>query len=91
LEEGLANASALTETSKKTKDSKIDDALTGTWPKARLDMTKEISFVGFSGGIRCEFVEKNQRVCMPHLPFKDPEIWNTVPHLFDGSRISRAT
>jgi predicted RNA binding protein YcfA (HicA-like mRNA interferase family) len=84
LEEGLANAAALIETLKKTKNSKIDDALAGYVDESPPGYDQGNKLRRVFRRMRCEFAEKNQRVCLAHLPFKDPEIWNTAPHLFDG-------
>jgi predicted RNA binding protein YcfA (HicA-like mRNA interferase family) len=35
-------------------------------------------------GVRCQFAEDNQRVCLPHIPRKNPEVWRTTPHMFNG-------
>lgn len=34
--------------------------------------------------VRCEFAEANQRICLPHLPHKAPDVWRTAPHMFNG-------
>ena len=34
--------------------------------------------------VGCEFAEENQRICLPHLPGKDPSVWRTAPHMFNG-------
>jgi predicted RNA binding protein YcfA (HicA-like mRNA interferase family) len=83
-EEGLANASALADSKKRLSDPVVDNAL----EKYVLD-----SPPGYDQGVRmrrdfqterCAFAEENQRICLPHLRGKHPDVWRTTPHMFDG-------
>lgn len=33
---------------------------------------------------RCLFAEQNQQACLPGLPRKNPSVWASAPHMFDG-------
>jgi predicted RNA binding protein YcfA (HicA-like mRNA interferase family) len=83
-EEGLANATALKETWKKLRDSKVDKALAGYVAECLPGYDQGNKFRRVFENIRCQFAEKNHHVCLPQLPSKDPEIWKTAPHLFHG-------
>lgn len=84
LEEGLANACALQDAYDRLRDSNVDCALIGY---------VQDSPPGYNQGemvrrrmmtVRCQFAERNQHVCLPHLPSKTPELWRTATHMFDG-------
>jgi predicted RNA binding protein YcfA (HicA-like mRNA interferase family) len=80
----LANATALKETWKKLRDSKVDKALTNYVAECPPGYDQGNKFRRVFDNIRCHFAEKNHHVCLPQLPAKDPEIWKTAPQLFRG-------
>ena len=84
VEEGLANATALTETKKRLRNQKADKALVAYVAESPPGYDQGNRFRRVFEKVRCEFAEENQRVCLPHLPSKNPEIWKTAPHLFHG-------
>jgi predicted RNA binding protein YcfA (HicA-like mRNA interferase family) len=84
LEEGLASATALKGTSEKVNSRKVDRALQGYVADCPPGDREGNKFVPIFEKVRCEFAEKNQRICLPTLPSKDPGIWKTAPHLFHG-------
>lgn len=84
LEEGLANAVALSDTLNSTKNKDVDCAL--------VDYVKD-SPPGYDQGevirgnffsVRCNFAEENQQICMPHLPKIHSDVWRTAPYMFNG-------
>ncbi|OPY76621.1 MAG: YcfA-like protein [Syntrophorhabdus sp. PtaU1.Bin050] len=85
LEEGLANASALFNCYQKSGKSKILDAalvkfVEGNPPGYNRGDLIRREFVP----VRCRFAEENQQISLPHLPAKNPDVWKTAPHMFDG-------
>jgi predicted RNA binding protein YcfA (HicA-like mRNA interferase family) len=86
LEEALANASALIDRSAKQGDPAVDKALEGYVLDSPpgYDQGVRIRKGNLLRTLRCEFAEKNQNICLPMLPAKNPDIWHTAPHLFDG-------
>jgi predicted RNA binding protein YcfA (HicA-like mRNA interferase family) len=84
LEEGLANAAGLNETFKKTKNPAVDDALAWIVADSPPGYDQGNNIRSIFKRIRNEFAERNQSVCLSHLPSKDPEMWNSSPHIFDG-------
>jgi predicted RNA binding protein YcfA (HicA-like mRNA interferase family) len=83
-EEGLANATALKETWKKLRNSKVDKALASYVAECPPGYDQGNKFRRVFDNIRCQFAEKNHHVCLPELPSKSPEVWKTAPHLFHG-------
>lgn len=90
LEEGLAEAFALKHTYEKLRNKAIDAALSAhvgdSPPGYRLGGSIRKTWDETRG----EFSEANQSICFPHLPSKDPSIWRTAPHMFDGIANIRA-
>ena len=84
LEEGLANATALSESLNRLRNPKADKALASyvTESPPGYDQGNKVRRV--FKRVRCEFAEKNQRICLPRLPSKSPEVWSVASHLFDG-------
>lgn len=84
LEEGLANASALSHRS--AWDGIVDKALEDYVLNSPPGYSKgvEIRNGDLLATVRCQFAENNQRFCLPHLPGKNADIWRTAPHLFHG-------
>lgn len=84
LEEGLADAFALKHTFSILKDRDIDEALCShvldTPPGYRMGVEIRRRWEE----VRSEFAEANQHFCFPHLPAKNPNVWRTAPHMFDG-------
>jgi predicted RNA binding protein YcfA (HicA-like mRNA interferase family) len=66
------------------KRPEVDKALTGYVADCPPGHREGNTFRRVFEKVRCEFAEKNQRICLPQLPFKDPDIWRTAPHLFHG-------
>jgi hypothetical protein len=83
-EEGLANASALKDTFKATKNPIIDQALVGYVQDSPPGYDQGDIIRGNFYPVRGVFAEENQQGCLPHLPKKHPEVWRTAPHMFDG-------
>ena len=84
LEEGLANASALKDSDSKLKDSAVNKALEAYVLANPPGYDQGVRIRGQFQPVRCEFAEENQRICLPHLPGKDPSVWRTAPHMFNG-------
>lgn len=84
LEEGLANASALNDQRVKQIDPATDKALEGYVLDSPPGYDLGVSIREDLLSVRCKFAEQNQRFSLPQLPPKDPEVWRTAPHLFDG-------
>lgn len=84
LEEGLANARALDKTWQALEDWDVNQALvsyvTASLPGYRLGAKIQRDF----DAVRSQFSEANQHECLPHLPTRHPDIWRSVPRLFDG-------
>jgi hypothetical protein len=76
--------------SKKAKRPKVEKALTGYVADCPPGDREGNTFRRVFERVRCEFAEKNQRICLSRLPSKDPDIWKTAPIFFMESRISRA-
>jgi hypothetical protein len=84
LEEGLANASALSDSHEKLKDGVVKAALEGYVLDSPPGYNQGVRIRGEFLSERCRFSEENQQICLPHLPSKDPKVWGAAPHLFDG-------
>jgi predicted RNA binding protein YcfA (HicA-like mRNA interferase family) len=84
LEEALANASALNDGHKRIRDSIVDQALIGYVQASPPGYNRGDQIRGVFRKERCEFAEANQRICLPHLPPKRPDVWHTMPHMFNG-------
>lgn len=84
LEEGLANASALMDSRKKMRSPSVDDALCGYVSDSPPGYDQGARIRKTFLSTRCVFAEENQNVCLPLLPPKNPEVWRTTPHMFDG-------
>lgn len=84
LEEGLANASALTDTCRRFRDPNIARALEGYVLDSPPGYDQGVNLREDFQSARCEFAEQNQRICLPRLPHKDPDVWRSAPHMFDG-------
>ena len=84
LEEGLANASALKDSLGRSKDAQANDALIEYVLSCPPGYNRGNEFRKELPEIRSALAEDNQRVCLPHLPQKDPGVWLSAPHLFDG-------
>jgi len=83
LEEGLANAEALEKSSKRQHYSGICHALSSVVQDSPPGYSQGNFFCSQFAEIRNQFAEDNQRICLPHIPSKNPNIWGTVQHLFD--------
>lgn len=83
-EEGLANASALKDTYKATKNLAIDQALVGYVKDSPPGYDQGEKVRNDFYPVRNVFAEENQQTCLPHLPKKNPEIWHSATHMFDG-------
>jgi predicted RNA binding protein YcfA (HicA-like mRNA interferase family) len=85
MEEGLANASALIDSHKKLRTKAIDKAFSNyveqNPPGYKHGNKYRPDFIN----VKCVFAENNHNYCMPIMPKKNPEIWRTAPHLFDGN------
>jgi predicted RNA binding protein YcfA (HicA-like mRNA interferase family) len=84
LEEGLANASALDLTWEGLRSKDIEQALVGYVKDSPPGYRKGVEIRGDMASVRCQFAEDNQRVCLPHIPRKNPAVWRTTPHMFNG-------
>ncbi len=84
LEEGLGNACALYDVRKKLRHDEIDRCLAGYVSDSPPGYDQGNTFRKMFREIRCKFAEENQHICLPHLPRKNPEVWQTAPHLFHG-------
>ena len=84
LEEGLANASALRDSAGKLKDRCVDEALEAYVLENPPGYDQGVRIRGEFQTTRCKFAEANQHICLPHLPAKDPAVWRTAPHMFNG-------
>lgn len=84
FEEGIADAVALQDGAKKLKCLDSDKALEGYVLDCPPGYNQGVRIRGDFQATRCEFAEQNQRICLPHLPGRDPAIWCTAPHMFNG-------
>jgi len=84
LEEGLANASALDLTWKRLRSKDIEQALSGYVKDSPPGYRRGVEIRPDITGVRCQFAEDNQNFCLPHIPKKNPEVWRTTPHMFNG-------
>ncbi|MEI6154985.1 MAG: type II toxin-antitoxin system HicA family toxin [Deltaproteobacteria bacterium] len=84
LEEGLANATALLDCWKKLPYKNIDRSLSLYVDQSPPGYDQGNVFRPQFVKVRCDFAEGNQRISLPQLPAKNPEIWRTSPHLFHG-------
>jgi len=84
IEEGLGNASSLIEIQKKLHDKIVDRALAQYVDNSPPGYDQGNVFRPDFLGVRCRFMENNQHICLPHLPNRNPEVWRSTPHLFDG-------
>ena len=84
IEEGLANASALELTYKGLRNKEIDQALVGYVRDCPPGYRRGVEIRQDIAGVRCKFAEENQHFCLPHLPKKNPKVWLTTPHMFNG-------
>jgi predicted RNA binding protein YcfA (HicA-like mRNA interferase family) len=84
LEEGLAEAFALRHTYEKQRNKAIDAALSSHVEDSPPGYRLGVSIRKTWDDTRSEFSEANQTICLPHLPSKNPSIWRTAPHMFDG-------
>ncbi|MDP2662415.1 MAG: type II toxin-antitoxin system HicA family toxin [Dehalococcoidia bacterium] len=84
LEEGLSNAVALLDSHRRMKDRRVDQALTGYVLNSPPGYDQGARIRRQEKSVRCQFAERNQQICLPHLPCKTPEVWRTAPHMFDG-------
>ena len=84
LEEGLANASALSECNKKFQHSILDCAMEGYVKESPPGYDQGVKIRREFLSVRCRFAEANQGICLPLLPSKNPDIWKTAQHMFNG-------
>jgi predicted RNA binding protein YcfA (HicA-like mRNA interferase family) len=84
LEEGLANASALLSTSKNSKCAASDTALIEYVKASSPGYRMGAEFKKQLVDVRNHFAEENVHKCFPHLPRKNPNIWQTAPYMFNG-------
>jgi predicted RNA binding protein YcfA (HicA-like mRNA interferase family) len=84
LEEALANATALEEVWKKTKDKHLLRALEGYVKDNPAGYNRGVEIRDRFRETRNEFAENNHQACFPETPRKRPQIWETTPHMFDG-------
>lgn len=83
LEEGLANAHALQKVHK-CRGLHAFPALCGYVRESPPGYDQGVNIRENPDPVRYRFAEDNQNICLPHLPPKNPEIWGTAPHMFDG-------
>lgn len=84
LEEGLANTCALKDTYNKLKSKKIDSALATYVDHSPPGYDQGNVFRPDFLSVRCRLAEDSHQMSLPHMPRKNPEVWRTTPHLFDG-------
>ena len=84
LEEGLANASGLDGTWEKLHSLAVDKALSSYSDHCPPGYRLGTGFRPDFEDVRSRFAEGNQRICLPELPGKNPNVWRMSPHLFHG-------
>lgn len=84
LEEGLGNASALKDSYNKHKSKAIDAALAEYVDHNPPGYNQGNVFRPIFMSVRCRLAEDSHHTSLPHMPQKNPEVWRTTPHLFDG-------
>ncbi len=84
LEEGLGNSSALKDSYKKVKSKAVDAALAEYVKLNPPGYDRGNIFRPIFMSVRCRLAEDSHRMSLPHMPRKNPELWRTTPHLFDG-------
>jgi predicted RNA binding protein YcfA (HicA-like mRNA interferase family) len=84
LEEGLSNANALQHTYDKIRDKQVKQITKDFVLNSPAGYRTGVGLLHDTAFYRCDFAEKNQQVCLPHLPAKNPQVWRTGPHMFNG-------
>jgi len=83
-EEGLANASALIQTDRNIRSAAVNRALEGYVQDSAPGYDQGVRIRADFVQERCTFAEENQKICLPLISPKKPEVWRMAPHLFDG-------
>ncbi len=84
LEEGLAEAFSLRSGKKRHRSPVIDQALVEYARESPPGYCRGPDIRGAFFKHQCEFAEQNQRICLPHLRQTSPEVWRSVPYMFNG-------